>query len=744
MRVIRTLSVLALGLAIAGPSSAQKKQYTMAEATNGIATTLAPKSLKQAGWRPGTHEFYYKTPDGKLHMYNPGTGDTSLERCCAGSEYGRSGFAWMQKNAGYYIKGDSMIQTRWNDAANAEINTNITLLRKGYANLQIAKANGSYAYTVDNNLWFCDGKGVAKQVTSDADKNIISGQAVHRNEFGIERGIFFSEKATYLAYYRMDQTMVDDYPVIDWSVVPAKNENVKYPMAGRKSHEVTLQVYNTKTGKTTQILTEGPKDQYLTAITWSPDEKFIYIGVLNRDQNHLSLNEYDVVTGKKVKTILQEKDPKYVEPQHLMSFLPGSNTQFIWWSQRDGYMQLWLCDIANNGMRCLTPGSYVVNELLGFDAARKAVLFTAGASFESHRKTIRPAPRAKYGFSVNWETGKVRTFGRVGGTHNYLASDDGAYVLDVHTDERFKDWVTFDGKSVRRAYWDDVFEYSTPKESSIWSTDGERKKVLLTSPNPLADYDRPLVKEVSMSADDGTELYGKLILPTNFDEKKKYPVIVYLYNGPHVQLIKNGFPGTGNLWYEYLAQHGYIVWTMDGRGSSNRGQKFEQAVFRQLGTVEMNDQLKGVGFLKSLPYVDTARMGVHGWSFGGFMTTSLMLRHPGVFKVAVAGGPVMDWSMYEIMYGERYMDTPEQNPEGYKNSLLLDKVQHLKGKLLVIHGAQDATVVWQHSVNFVKAAVDKGVQIDYFMYPGYEHNVRGKDRVHLMQKITDYFDDYLK
>src|SRR5690606_16292006 len=224
----------------------------------------------------------------------------------------------------------------------------------------------------------------------------------------------------------------------------------------------------------------------------------------------------------------------------------------------------------------------------------------------------------------------------------------------------------------------------------------------------------------------------------------KYPVIVYLYNGPHVQLVTNRFPASGNLWYEYLAQRGYIVFTMDGRGSSNRGLDFEQATFRHLGKVEMEDQLQGVAFLKTLPYVDAERMGVHGWSFGGFMTTSLMLRHPGIFKCAVAGGPVIDWSMYEVMYTERYMDRPQDNPQGYRQASLLDKVQNLDGKLLVIHGAADSTVVLQHSMKFLKACVDHGVQVDYFVYPGHPHNVRGEDRVHLMQKVTDYFDTFLK
>ena len=684
----------------------------MAEATNGITTTLAPKSLSQTGWRPGTHQFFYRDDKKILHLFDADTRDTiTREAALIKRMDSRAGYVWAGINADYTYNNDTLnIRSSRVEGIDTIVNVNVKGLPKGAANLQVDPASGSYAFTKENNLFFGSANGGWLPITRDANKNIINGQAVHRNEFGIDKGIFFSPKGNLLAYYRMDQTMVADYPVIDWSVVPAKNENVKYPMAGRTSHQVTLQVYDIASGKTMAIKTEGPKDQYLTCVTWSPDEKYIYIAILNRDQNHLWLNQYNAKTGDKVKTILQEKDDKYVEPQHPLTFLPHSDSKFIWWSQRDGYMHLWLCDISRNAMRCLTPGNYVINDLLGFNLKRHEVLFTSA----------KEDPREKHGYAANWETGKMRRLDETPGTHNYSVSDDGAYAFDVLT-----------GKGI-------------PKRSIIRAIDGSFIKVLIDAQDPLRDFERPRIVEKTILAADGkTQLYGKLILPVGFDPAKKYPVIVYLYNGPHVQLIKNGFPESGNLWYEYLAQHGYIVWTMDGRGSSNRGLKFEQVIFRHLGTVEMQDQLKGVEFLKSLPYVDSKRMGVHGWSFGGFMTTSLMLRHPGIFKVAVAGGPVMDWSMYEVMYGERYMDTPNDNPEGYEESGLYDKVKNLDGKLLLIHGTQDATVVWQHSIKFLKACVDANKQLDYFVYPGYEHNVRGNDRVHLMQKITDYFDENL-
>ena len=508
----------------------------------------------------------------------------------------------------------------------------------------------------------------------------------------------------------MDQTMVNDYPIIDWSVVPAVNKNIKYPMAGSKSHHVTLGIYDIKTNKTTFVKTEGDAEQYLTVITWNPDSKSIFIGVLNRDQNDLQMNQYDAASGNFVKTIFEEKSDKYVEPQHPLTFFPNSTTDFIWQSERSGFNHLFHYNIDKGLIAQITKGNWLVTELLGFNEKKKEIFYTS----------TQETPLERHLYKVNWNTFKTEKLTNQAGMHTGILSKDGNHLYDSYSNA------------------------NTPRIVNVINTNTLKSKNLITSENTLKNYQRPEIKNVTLSADDGTPLYGKLILPTDFDASKKYPVIVYLYNGPHLQLITNSFPASGNLWYEYMAQRGYIVFTMDGRGSSNRGQKFEQAVFRHLGETEMKDQLKGVAYLKSLPYVNADKMGIHGWSFGGFMTTSFMLKHPDVFKVGVAGGPVIDWNMYEIMYTERYMDSPQNNPEGYKQANLLDKVQNLKGHLLMIHGAQDNVVVWQHSIKFLKAAVDNGVQLDYFVYPGHEHNVLGKDRVHLMQKVTDYFDEYLK
>lgn len=689
-------------------TTAQKKNFTIAEATNGMGTTLATKGIKQTSWQPETNNFL-QVSDNVWLRTDAATGKTDtlmtlekLNRTLFAKDSLKSlpVLSWISKNQFYFNSGDQLnFALLGNDVWSTKT------LPKNAESITIAPQTNYVAFTIENNLWLNDAK-----VTDDVNKNIINGKAVHRDEFGIDKGIFFSPKGNLLAYYRMDQSMVKDYPVVDWSVTPAKVNIIKYPMAGDSSHQVSVWICNPKSQKKVKVQTGLPLDKYLTCVSWSPDEQFIFIATLNRGQDSLSLDKYDAKTGEKKGNILTEYSDKYVQPQHPLYFLPGTINQFVWWSQRDGYMHLYLYNTDGLQLRQLTQGEWVVNEILAANLERNELIFTSS----------KESPMEKNSYAVNWITGITRRIDTETGYHNASANSNGQWLFDVYS------------------------AADVPKISLLRSTDGASKNSLLESPNTLEAYDRPEVKNVTLKADDGTDLYGKLILPTNFDPYKKYPVIVYLYNGPNVQLLHNSFPASGNLWYEYMAQRGYVIFTMDGRGSSNRGLKFEQATFGKLGTVELADQLKGVDYLKSLTFVDADRMGIHGWSFGGFMTTSMMLRYPDVFKAGVAGGPVMDWSMYEIMYTERYMNTPQDNAKGYEDANLLNKTNDLKGKLMLIHGTDDDVVVWQHSINFVKKCVENNIQIDYFMYPGHQHNVRGKDRIHLMQKITDYFDLYLK
>lgn len=574
-------------------------------------------------------------------------------------------------------------------------------------NTDMSETSGFLAYTIENNVYVSDGKK-HHIITSDRDKGIVNGQSVHRNEFGIHKGTFWSPAGNKIAFYRMDETMVTDYPIVDITARVAELKSIKYPMAGMQSHHVTLGIYDVNSEKTTFINTGEPKEQYLTNISWSPDQRFIFIAVLNRDQNHMKLNQYDASTGNFVKTLFEEKNDRYVEPQNPMLFVPGSNDRFIWQSERDGYNHLYLYDLTGKLIKQLTSGNWIVNSLKGFDEGAKGIFYTS----------TEASPIEEQLYYVDLASGKRQRLTLESGMHSPVVSPDGKFFISSYS------------------------SIDTPRAVVLKNVKSGKTRKLFESPNPLKDYKLGEMSIFTIKADDNTELYCRLIKPINFDSTKKYPVFLYVYGGPHTQLVNNVWM-SGGLFLQYMAQKGYVVFTLDNRGSSNRGFNFESIIHRQIGKVELADQMKGVEYLKSLPYVDANRIGVNGWSYGGFMTMNMKLSYPDVFKVAAAGGPVTDWKYYEVMYGERYMDTPEQNPEGYKAANLNEKADKLDGKLLIIHGGIDNTVVWQHSQVFLKACIDNKKQVDYFVYPTHEHNVGGIDRAHLFRKIAEYFDQNL-
>ncbi len=576
---------------------------------------------------------------------------------------------------------------------------------------------GYIAYLDNHNLFVALGTSDMNQVTTDGSANIVYASSVHRDEFGISKGTFWSNNGKQLAFYRMDQSMVADYPIIDWSQRPAKSENIKYPMAGDKSHHVTVGVYNAETKTQVYLKTGEPAEQYLTNIAWSPDDKFIYIAVLNRGQDHMKLNQYDAATGDLIKTLFEEIDDKYVEPLVPMLFLKNKPEQFIWQSNRDGWNHLYLYDTAGNLITQLTKGQWEVTEVKGFDEKGDNLFYVATEESPITKNLYQlNLKKVSAGSSV-----KSKRITEVFQLHNTLVNTGGSFVLDNYSSP------------------------DNPRTIQLIDTKTGKTKVVLQAANPLSEYALGKLNIFTIKNDHGDDLYCRVFKPVNFDSTKKYPVIVYWYGGPHAQMILNAWNGgSGDYWFQYMAERGYLVFTLDPRGSDNRGKAFEQAIFRHAGDPQMEDMMNGVNYLTALPYVDKDRMGLFGWSYGGFMTTDFVLNHPGIFKAAVAGGPVMNWQYYEIMYGERYMDTPQENPEGYESTNLIKKAGNLKDKLLLIHGLQDPVVVQQNSVEFVKACVDNGVQVDYMIYPGHEHNVLGKDRAHLYQKVTDYFMEYLK
>ncbi len=566
----------------------------------------------------------------------------------------------------------------------------------------------NYAYIENGNI-FITGSDGPKQITFDGGNGIVYGQSVHRNEFGITKGFFWSPKGNKLAFYRMDETMVTDYAIYDNSKMPATVSTIKYPIAGAKSHHVTLGVYDLNTKKTMYMETGEPKEQYLTNISWAPEEDYVYIAIVNRGQNQCLLNRYSAETGVLDKTLLEERDEKYVEPQHGLMFFSNETNKFIWQSEKDGYNHLYLYNTSGRMIRQLTSGKWVVTALLGIDSRGEYAYF----------ESTKESPIERHIYRVNLDNGDIKRLTNEAGTHTAIFNAQYTNFINI------------------------LSSVTVPRKITLKDNKGEQLRQLLNAPNPLESYKMGETSIIPI-VHDGNVLYCRMITPPDFDKTKKYPVVVYVYGGPHAQMVNNTWLAGSNLWMQLMAQKGYIVFTLDNRGSANRGHAFESAVHRQLGTLEMSDQMAGINYLKNLPYVDGNRIGVHGWSFGGFMTTSLMSRQPGVFKVGVAGGPVINWALYEIMYTERYMDTPEENPEGYKNNNLINYINGLQDKLLMIHGCDDDVVLWQHSLLYCKAAVDvNNTYLDYFVYPGHKHNVQGRDRVHLMQKITEYLMENL-
>lgn len=582
-------------------------------------------------------------------------------------------------------------------------------------------SNKFTAYVQYNNLFVIDDKGNKTQLSTDGSSDIVYGQSVHRDEFGIYKGLFWNNNGSKLAFYRMDQSMVEDYPQTNFLDDIAKVENEKYPMAGRTSHEVSVGIYNVQTKKTIYLNTGNPRDRYFTNIQWSPDGSTLYLIELNRAQNKMQLDAYNASTGNKIKTLYTETSDKYVHPVTPITFIPWNKNLFILQSEKDGYNHLYLMNTNGKIIRQITEGKWVVLDLMGFDAQLKRAFIL---STECH-------PLQNNIFAVDIETGKRTLLDNGKGCHANTFDENRKHRLALSESGK---WLI-----------DNYTEPSVPRNINIVNTQTHKHFAYFSAENPWKGYDVPEFSSGSLKAADGvTDLYYRMVKPVNFNPNKKYPTIIYVYGGPGTRNVEARWNFMSRGWETYMAQKGYLLFILDNRGSSDRGRNFEQATFHQLGVEEMKDQMKGVDFLRSLPYVDANRIGIHGWSFGGFMTINLLTTHNDVFKVGVAGGPVINWKWYEVMYGERYMGKPRNNEKGYADSNLLYKAKDLKGKLQIIIGMNDPVVVPQHAINFIHECIIYNTQPDFFIYPGEEHNMRGRSSVHLHERISQYFDDYLK
>jgi len=681
---------------------AQKKELTLKDAVSQQWRSFRPDYVNNFLWIPGTDSYSYLSKNWQT-LYTSSVGSDkdlevlTIQQVNESMKTQFNGFMdlkWLDKEQ--FILNDGKIYVKFNvSTKTGEI---LQKLPEAAENATPHHASNNIAYTIEHNLYLN-----GKAITKNKNRNIVSGQSIARNEFGISNGIFWSEKGNVLAFYQKNEANVHDYPLLNIDETPGQLVSIKYPMAGQASEQPKIGIYNVKKNKTIYIAPKGAIDDYFTNVSITPDEKYLVVAEVNRDQNRMWLNVYDVKKGKYLKTLHEETNAKWVEPEHP-AYYTGNGNDFLWLSEKDGYMNIYSVDFEGNvAPMQLTKHIFVVKDILTLSPDKKYIYYSATGE--------NPTNTLVYRTDLS---GNSEVLTKENGTHSFQLSSDGAY-------------------------WFNAFSsVSIPNKTLIWTSNGKMAKGLGTAKDKLEDYNIGTTEIGKIKGNDGSDLYYRMIKPANFNPTLKYPVMVYVYGGPHAQMVTNSWLAGANLWMHWMANQGYIVFTLDNRGSAERGFAFESQIHRQLGTVEMEDQLTGVNYLKGLPFVDAKRMAVHGWSFGGFMTTSLMLRQPGVFTTGVAGGPVTDWKFYEIMYGERYMDRPKQNKEGYEKASLLNYADKLQGNLLLIHGTIDDVVVMQHNYALVKKFVEAGKQMDFFPYPMHKHNVSGKDRVHLMEKILSY------
>lgn len=540
---------------------------------------------------------------------------------------------------------------------------------------------------------------------------ISYGTSVSRNEFGCTKGVFPSPDGKMLAVYRKDESAVSTFPLFNIDTRTGGTREIRYPMAGMASEKLSLCVCDTG-GNILSVLkiTDFDDERYLTGVTWSPDSKYIFVQVLDRAQHNMNLNMYRASSGDFVRTILSEHNDAWVEPLDPLYFVKRSYNFIYRTDNRSGYRNLYLCDtlgVIRRITECNADVSYVAND---------------GSYIYYTSAEVSPVENHLFKISVS---------GRKTGKPRRLTTERGWHEIDMSPD--------------CKKFIDRYSSFNVPGVTVVKDVEGQVINRILTAIDPLDEYAQCKAELGTVQSADGKfSNYYRLFYPRDYDPSKKYPLIVYVYGGPHSQMVTDSWLGGIRMWEMLMAQKGYFVYVQDNRGTENRGAEFEKAINRQCGQVEMEDQMAGIQtLLARIPAIDRDRIGVHGWSYGGFMTLSLSTSYPGFFKVAVAGGPVIDWKWYEVMYGERYMDNPEDNPEGFAKTSLLDKASNISERTLICQGVVDDTVVWEHSLSFLQECIAREKRVDYFPYPKEAHNMMGRARVHLYDKITDYFETWL-
>jgi dipeptidyl-peptidase 4 len=552
--------------------------------------------------------------------------------------------------------------------------------------------NGRWvSFVRDDNLWVVN---VASRrviaLTRGGSESLRDGQLdwVYPEELEIHTAYWWSPDSSRLAYLQMDEHPVIRYPLVNELSPAGEIQWTRYPTAGSANPIVRLGVVAVRGGRTRWIDTGRDTNVYLPRVAWLPGGKRLAIERLNRAQTRLDLLLASAATGR-ARTVLSDTDPYWINLSDDLYFFHGGK-RFLWSSERSGFRHLYLYDVSGRLLRQLTRGNWEVSQLAGVDEKRGLVYFVATKKSVLERQLYRVAV----------DGGDLVPITTAAGTHAITLAPDADSFLDEYSNAM------------------------TPPRQEIDRADGSRLALLHASAAPeLAAYHLSPVEFLTVPADDGTPLDAMMVTPPGFDPARKYPALIFVYGGPTAQLVRDLWGGRRLLWHEWMAEHGYIIFSLDNRGSSGRGHAFETPVYHHFGSVELADQLAGVRYLRSLPYVDAARIGIWGWSYGGHMTLQAMLRAPDVFKAGVAVAPVSDWRMYDTIYTERYMGTPEENPEGYKTSSPITYASQLKGKLLIAHGTSDDNVHFANTAELVEKFIQARRYAEVTIFPGRGHPI---------------------
>jgi len=589
--------------------------------------------------------------------------------------------------------------------------TLIPLSKNGKQQLaEFSPCGKKIAFVRENNLFLYDiATNAEVQITTDGkQKHIINGTTdwVYEEEFALTKGFYWSPKGDKIAYYKMDESEVKEFCMMIYGNLYPEKYEYKYPKAGEDNSIVDIYIYDLQKNNHQKIDLGEETDIYIPRIAWTRSNDFLAIQRLNRLQNHLEILKVNV-NDFSIQAIYNEKNKYYIDITDNLYFLENGN-EFIISSEQDGYNHLYLYDINGNFVRQLTKGNWDVVEFSGYDEENQVFYYISTED--------SPINHLLYSTNIKGEDKKLLS--KEKGFHHADFSNNFQYYINSYSD------------------------INTPHIYRIYNAKGKEIHCLEDNKN-LRDY----IKEANFSSaeffsfttSEDVKLNGWMIKPPDFDSNKKYPVLMHVYGGPGSQTVKNSWGYFNYVWHQMLAQNGYIVVSVDNRGTGGRGEEFKKCTYLQLGKLETIDQIEAAKYLRNLSYVDKDRIGIWGWSYGGYMSTLCLTKGADYFSTAIAVAPVTNWRYYDNIYTERFMRTPQENADGYDNNSPILDVKKMKGKYLLIHGTADDNVHVQNAYDLVTALVNANKQFEMQFYPNKNHGIYGGyTRYHLYKRMTEF------